>query len=282
MADPENLDFTLEDHIAGEVGERVRAVISAAESTAAVIRREAEQEAQARKRLAESERARYLERARQDVDQLVRERVARLNELSDALIERAERLLSELRDAQPLRGQLDRVVGSLADAAEELTTESRASLTAATRRRPAVDPEPERRTAPEPAAARPEPVPEPEPEPVEEEPEIEAIEEEPITEASSPAEAEAELRDEDDDDRDEEPPPRRLRPIAAVPNGDSGERAREQDDDTLAARLVALQMAVAGSPRGEVEEHLRVTFALDDTTSILNDVFGTEAPPFAR
>jgi hypothetical protein len=41
-------------------------------------------------------------------------------------------------------------------------------------------------------------------------------------------------------------------------------------------------MAVAGSPRGEVEEHLRVTFALDDTTSILNDVFGTEAPRFAR
>ena len=281
MADPENLDFTLEDHIAGEVGERVRAVISAAESTAAVIRREAEQEAQARKRLAESERARYLEQARQDVDQLVRERVARLNELSDALIEGAERLLSELGDAQRLRGQLDRVVGSLADAAEELTTESRASLTAATRRRPAVDPEPERRTAPEPAAARPEPVPEPEPEPVEEEPEIEAVEEEPITEASSPAEADAELHD-DEDDRDEEPAPRRLRPIAAVPNGDSGERAREQDDDTLAARLVALQMAVAGSPRGEVEEHLRVTFALDDTTSILNDVFGTEAPPFAR
>jgi hypothetical protein len=37
-------------------------------------------------------------------------------------------------------------------------------------------------------------------------------------------------------------------------------------------------MAVAGCPRGEVEEHLRSNFAVEDTTSILNDVFGTDVP----
>jgi hypothetical protein len=50
--------------------------------------------------------------------------------------------------------------------------------------------------------------------------------------------------------------------------------AREPDDDQLAARLVALQMAVAGADRGEVAGHLRVNFDLSDPTSILDDVFG--------
>ena len=45
----------------------------------------------------------------------------------------------------------------------------------------------------------------------------------------------------------------------------------------LAARLVALQMAVAGSARDEVEAHLRKTFSLDEPGAILNDVFGTES-----
>jgi hypothetical protein len=45
----------------------------------------------------------------------------------------------------------------------------------------------------------------------------------------------------------------------------------------LAARLVALQMAVAGSARVEVEAHLRKTFSLDEPGAILNDVFGTES-----
>jgi hypothetical protein len=48
-------------------------------------------------------------------------------------------------------------------------------------------------------------------------------------------------------------------------------------DDMLAARLVALQMAVAGSARDEVEAHLRKTFELDEPGTILNDVFGAES-----
>jgi hypothetical protein len=291
VADPENFDLALEDHISGEVGERVRAIISAAESAAMLIRQEAEQEVQSRKRLAEGERARYLDAARQEADALLRQRVERMSELSDSLIEGAERLLSELDDAGQLRRQLDRVVGSLARSAEELAAESRSFATnAVARPRPVVpEPEPVERSVP---SARVEPVREPEPEPVRQpepvrEPEPEpvvaeaVIEEEPV---ARPVEA---VR-EPEPDPEPEPvaeAPRRLRAATAeerLPNGDSPDGEREKDDDTLAARLVALQMAVAGSPRGEVEEHLRVTFALDDTTSILNDVFGTEAPRFAR
>jgi hypothetical protein len=48
----------------------------------------------------------------------------------------------------------------------------------------------------------------------------------------------------------------------------------EGDDDELAARLVALQMAVAGANRGDVEAHLSRNFSLADPATVLDDVFG--------
>ena len=257
MPDSENYDFALEDHISGEVGERVRSILSAAESAAEVIRHEAEQEIAARKRIAEQERSRYLETARQEADELLRRRIQRMQELSSALIEGAERLLGEFDNAQDLRRQLDRTVGALVEAAARLSTEEGKGITPS-EARPVSTPvqavpeadaeahiedvevaeaeevtaEPPLRAAPEP---EPEPVAEPEPEPAAAEPE----------------------------------------PVEATGNGT---RTDGEDDDVLAARLVALQMAVAGCPRGEVEEHLRVNFAVEDITSILNDVFGSDVP----
>jgi hypothetical protein len=49
---------------------------------------------------------------------------------------------------------------------------------------------------------------------------------------------------------------------------------RREADQQLGARLVALQMAVAGGNRGEVEIHLRRTFDLADPAPILDDIFG--------
>jgi outer membrane biosynthesis protein TonB len=46
-------------------------------------------------------------------------------------------------------------------------------------------------------------------------------------------------------------------------------------DQALGARLVALQMAVAGGNRGEVEAHLRRAFELADPAAILDDIFGS-------
>jgi hypothetical protein len=276
VADSDSFDFNLENHIAGDVGEKVRTIISAAEATAAVIKREAEQEAEARRRLAEAERARYLESARSEVDELVRQRVARMSELSDSLIQGSERLLSQLGDAQQVRRQFELAVSSLAQAAEQLTIETRAGWAGRpAAQAPAATPPVEAQAAAptaEPAeTVTPEPEPEPvavEPEPAAEEPVVAEVVPEPAADEPSPVA-------EPVDDEATEP---HLREVPA--NGDAS--SRESDDNTLAARLVALQMAVAGSPRGEVEEHLRVTFDLDDTTSILNDVFGAEAPPFAR
>jgi hypothetical protein len=53
-------------------------------------------------------------------------------------------------------------------------------------------------------------------------------------------------------------------------------------DQALGARLVALQMAVAGGNRGEVEAHLRRAFDLDEPGAILDDIFGTGTMPDKR
>jgi outer membrane biosynthesis protein TonB len=53
----------------------------------------------------------------------------------------------------------------------------------------------------------------------------------------------------------------------------------EQDDSQFdGARLVALQMAVAGSTREEVEAELQRAFRLTDPSAILDDVFGESGP----
>jgi hypothetical protein len=44
--------------------------------------------------------------------------------------------------------------------------------------------------------------------------------------------------------------------------------------DLSAARLVAIEMAVAGRTRDEVDEHLRDAFDVGDTRALLDDVFG--------
>ena len=62
--------------------------------------------------------------------------------------------------------------------------------------------------------------------------------------------------------------------------GESVEHTR--GDELLGPRLVALQMAVAGGRRGEVEDHLRRAFDLADCERILDDVFGPGSDADAR
>ncbi len=60
------------------------------------------------------------------------------------------------------------------------------------------------------------------------------------------------------------------KPAAATP----AEPAVVGRRDLSAARLVAIEMAVAGRTRDEVEDHLRDAFDVDDTRALLDDVFG--------
>ena len=61
-------------------------------------------------------------------------------------------------------------------------------------------------------------------------------------------------------------------PAAAAPP--ATEPAAAGRRDLSAARLVAIEMAVAGRNRDEVDEHLRDAFDVDDTRVLLDDVFG--------
>ena len=60
------------------------------------------------------------------------------------------------------------------------------------------------------------------------------------------------------------------RPRAAGRSDDAEDELEPPGD----ARLVALQMAVAGSSRGEVAAHLRRAFDIQEPHAILDDVFG--------
>jgi hypothetical protein len=51
----------------------------------------------------------------------------------------------------------------------------------------------------------------------------------------------------------------------------------EEDEAMAAARLVALQLAVEGRPRSEVEGHLRQHFEVEDPGPVLDEVFNSAA-----
>jgi hypothetical protein len=293
MNERDDTNLSAEESISDEISERVRSVISAAESAATAIRHEAEQQAAIKQRAAEAERQRFIETAKAEAEALLEQRISRISELSDSLIEGAEAILMRIEGAQEVKRQLESMVHALAHAAEELAAESEQGRLAPVPRPVQVDDEPAPRVQavpePEPATAEPEPgnvtelrVPEtkeePKPEPAAAEPVPEAAPE--VTEAAAPTTEEAEdVEVVDAVEVVDEPAPQ----PSGEGNGatEDAERPAESrgfdGDDMLAARLVALQMAVAGSERDEVEAHLRKTFALEEPGAILNDVFGTES-----
>jgi hypothetical protein len=57
--------------------------------------------------------------------------------------------------------------------------------------------------------------------------------------------------------------------------------AREASLKLDAARLLAIEMAVSGHTRKEVDAHLREAFRVTETAQLLDDVFGREGgePP---
>jgi pilus assembly protein FimV len=290
MNERDDTNLSAEESISDEISERVRSVISAAESAATAIRHEAEQEVQMKRRAAEAERERYLEHAKSEAEAFLDQRIKRISELSDSLIEGAESLLMRIGGAQEVKRQLETMVHALAHTAESLAAESEQGRLAPVARSIEIDdepepriqavPEPEPPQAPEAEAVAPDSanvtelrVPEPEPT-ADAEPQPVPEEAPEVTEAAAPA-ADAEAAEEVEvvdavevveievEQKTEEQPA-------------TGQRGFD-GDDMLAARLVALQMAVAGSARDEVEAHLRKTFSLDEPGAILNDVFGTES-----
>ena len=194
MNERDDTNLSAEDSISDEISERVRSVISAAESAATAIRHEAEQEVQMKRRAAEAERERFLEHAKSEAEALLDQRIKRIGELSDALIEGAESLLMRINGAQEVKRQLETMVHALSHTAENLAAESEQGRLAPVARSIEMDDEPEPRiqAVPEPEPAAPDPgnvtelrVPEPEPV-VEAAPQPVPEEAPPVTEAEAP------------------------------------------------------------------------------------------------
>jgi vacuolar-type H+-ATPase subunit H len=253
-----------EQPMASEVADRVRDVIASAEAAASAMRREANDEAETRKRVAEQEARNYLEDARRQAEAYLNTRVERISELSSAIMERAEAVLSRLDRADEVKRQLQSLADALGETAERMVRDARE--VGLVEEAATGEPEPESlpETPPEPAAEPKQPLRvAPEAEPVEvppREPEPPAEPETPAATGPGPSAAEGPAG----------------APLNPVTDHASEAASEEQSSDggLLVARLVALQMAVAGGNRGEVEAHLRRAFELDDPTSILDDVFG--------
>ncbi len=112
-----------EHELASEVSERIRAIISSAEAAANAVRHEAEQRAQTKRRAAEEEAQRILQDARADAEALLAERVRRISELSDTVVERAEGIVMRLDRAEEVRRQLQELADALGESAERLARE---------------------------------------------------------------------------------------------------------------------------------------------------------------
>jgi hypothetical protein len=223
---------------AGDASQRVHSIVSTAEAEAAGLLRDAEREAELIRRDAQGEADRIVEEARRQADNLVAERVQLLADLSDGIVERTEMLFDRIDSAGHVKRQFDDLLRSLGEAADGVARDAGG-------RRPATRsthvPRPSTHAA-RPAAPQPARPAVPTMRPV----------------APTPAPA---------------PPPRRPEPVQRAP-----EPPRRVDDHSDArfdgARLVALQMAVAGSTREEVHSELQRAFRLADPSSILDDVFG--------
>jgi hypothetical protein len=68
----------------------------------------------------------------------------------------------------------------------------------------------------------------------------------------------------------------RLRPVEAEPSAPRSIDEARADRGSGAARLLATQMAVAGSSREEIEARLRNGFDIEDTREILDAILGPE------
>lgn len=264
--------------LAGDASRRVHSIISAAEQEAASLCREAERDADSIRRYAEDDGEQILADARGHADDLVRERMRRLSELSDKVVECTEMLVERMEGTGHVKRQLETLISALGDAAEAVARE--AGRAAARRETPPPRREtapPWRESVPPPAPARParrvaQGTAQPAPPPARPTPETSRP-------PAEPARLSAPKREERRFARSPEPP---SAPIKAERAEKPAEPARGRDDEIDSqfdgARLVALQMAVAGSTREEVEAELQRAFRLPDPSAILDDVFGEGGP----
>jgi hypothetical protein len=215
-------------------GERIQVIIEAAEKAAAGIIEDAD--AQAR---------RYIESSRERADVLADERVRAMSDLTDTLIRQADLVK---RQSDELLAALESARGELATRiGQELSTGAPTSIES-----PAGQGQPAQQSQ----------VPRvPHLQPVESDrPDLQAVEPAAVQEQRTP-----------------ERPPAPSQEQGSTPPAPAQPVAQPGAASTLAsdgARLLAAQMAVAGSSRQEIEARLRDEFGIDDAGPLLDGILG--------
>ena len=234
---------------AAGLGSRVNEIVDAVEREAAKLRQEAEQDAAQIRFQAQEEARRYVDQARRQSETLVAQRMERIQELSDALMARAQEVLERLDYAVPVKAGFENLVRALGETAERLASQDYSEYAepaweAAQTPPGAQQPAPGHVPPPAPAAGAFQP---------------------PGQSAPPPAPAAA-------------PPGPSTTATQPPAPGQSSSAGWQQLDD---AHRIAIQMAAAGSTRGEVEAHLAHAPA-PARTSVLDEIFGPGTPAETR
>ena len=250
------------ESIAAALAARVEAIVGAAEREAAA----AQLDLVAQRREAEAEIRRYIAEVRARVEAQTEQRIDRLRRLTDGLVTRAEEA----------RAQLEDLASELRRATLELEGERRMSAELfESPAPPAAAPAPPPVAAPDPAPPPPPPPPSPpaasgplapSPSPLAPPPWEQTVSVPAPPPAPEPAPA-------------PEPEPE---PAPAPFAGGEQPEDEPAPGGPANARVVAIQMAVAGASRGEVDSQLRERFGISDTTPILDDVFGESTDDSSR
>lgn len=221
--------------LASAASDQVRAIVEAAESSAGDIQRQAEEDARDIRAEATSE----AQRTREQASEQAREYVARVSESTAVMLQRLDAMESELGALiESLRTGSNRL-----NADVQLLEGNLADVTEAATTRPRFEPDADA------YAERPVAADEPDVAVVYEETEVEEVDDEPPVDKSPTLETPEPAADE--------------------------EESPEDGDDTEGARLIALNMALNGTPRDETDRYLADNFKLADRRGLLDEVYAS-------
>ncbi len=285
--------------MATAASERVRTIVEAAETSAAEIEREAEEDARRLREESTAEAERARSEAKEDARRLREESTAEAERTRSEAAAAAEQTRNEAtEEAQGHVSSVRDATGTMLERVESLETEARSLVDSLRSRgiRLTGDLDQletqmgELRSASGVGAAVPEPVPEPVPE-LEPELEPESLIEEPpeplepertLLPTEAAAEEAALLDDEateettldeveaarvEEEELLEEEPALEEEPL------DDGPAGASAASDTEGARLIALNMALNGTPRDETDRYLAENFSVEDRAGLLDDVY---------
>ncbi len=249
--------------LASAASDQVRSIVEAAENSAAEIQRQAEEEA----REIRAEAADEAKSTRESATSQAREYVGKVSESTAVMLQRLDAMDSELSalieslrtGSNRLNADLQLLEGNLGDVRDSVSPRPRFEP------EPAVSPPPPERSTARSAAAQPA-----------------AAATQPAAAATQPASAPGPIADDDaaahvaDAETEAyEEPASAVEPEPLHPDEEDLDEDEAAEDDAEGARLIALNMALNGTPREETERYLAENFTLADPDGLLDEVYAS-------